>query len=425
MRIAIGPLEIAGYGSGLEQGFRSLGVTADFIVGRRHPFVYADARFPCRRVKWWWQVGAFLDRPTTGPLRKLLFMLAHSFLGLFVLLWVIPRYDAFIFFFGRTYTNTRLDLWLLRLCGRKSLFIFLGSDARPPYMDGAQCGRDPAVSRLRLKTLLQKFRVRAVERNADYIMAQYGHGQFFEKRYLDFNFFGLPRTVSVPAREPDAARSVVRILHSPSVELVKGSAIILEAVENLRRKGHAIELIKLHGVPNSVVMEEIARCDFVIDQLYSDIPMATFACEAAHLGRPAVVGGYFAPLVPQVYRPEEVPPTCYVLPEDIESAIERMITDPAMRRDLGRRAHDFVKANWVPEEVARRFLLVLQGKAEARWWVDPNGNRYIHGCGLSRERGAVIAARLLQRYGRPALCLSDKPELEELVVRHAAGAPAP
>ena len=40
------------------------------------------------------------------------------------------------------------------------------------------------------------------------------------------------------------------------------------------------------------ILAELARCDFVIDQLYSDYPLPGLATEAAWFGKPTVVGGY-------------------------------------------------------------------------------------------------------------------------------------
>jgi len=45
-------------------------------------------------------------------------------------------------------------------------------------------------------------------------------------------------------------------------------------------------------MPNHAVLEELGKCDFVIDQAFADYGMAGFATEAAWFGKTAVVGGY-------------------------------------------------------------------------------------------------------------------------------------
>ena len=46
------------------------------------------------------------------------------------------RYDAFVFLYGETITNTGFELTLLRWLGKRTVVVFVGSDARPPYIDG-------------------------------------------------------------------------------------------------------------------------------------------------------------------------------------------------------------------------------------------------------------------------------------------------
>ena len=49
-------------------------------------------------------------------------------------------------------------------------------------------------------------------------------------------------------------------------------------------KDGKIKFIEITGRPNQEVLELISTCDFVIDQLYSDMAMVGFATEAAFFG---------------------------------------------------------------------------------------------------------------------------------------------
>ena len=64
------------------------------------------------------------------------------------------------------------------------------------------------------------------------------------------------------------------------------------------------------------------RADLVVDQLYSDVPCAGLATEAAALGRPAVVGGYAGEELARWYPADRRPPTEYTHPDGLEAAIE-------------------------------------------------------------------------------------------------------
>ena len=78
------------------------------------------------------------------------------------------------------------------------------------------------------------------------------------------------------------------------------------------------------GRPNREVLAAIAASDFVIDQVYSDSPLAGFAAEAAALGRPAIVGGYAWDDLRRVTPAEVMPPSHVCRPEDLADAIRRL-----------------------------------------------------------------------------------------------------
>ncbi len=51
-------------------------------------------------------------------------------------------------------------------------------------------------------------------------------------------------------------------------------------------------MVLLTGRPNREVIVDLSKCDFVIDQIYSDTLMIGFACDAASLGTASIVRGY-------------------------------------------------------------------------------------------------------------------------------------
>jgi hypothetical protein len=213
----------------------------------------------------------------------------------------------------------------------------------------------------------------------------------------------------------------LRILHSPSDAPLKGSDLIRAAVRQLILEGLPLELVELRGVPNDVVLSELARCDFVVDQLYSDAPMVGFATEAAVASRPAIVGGYAWDANRSAFGSIPFPPVEECAPEGIVEAVRRLASDSAHRENLGRRAHDFVHARWSRTEIARRFVQLMDGAPPAEWMFDPRTLRYVEGCGLSREHVRAVVQDVLREGGPAALCLADKPELEAAFLEFAGG----
>ena len=72
-----------------------------------------------------------------------------------------------------------------------------------------------------------------------------------------------------------------RILHAPSNPNFKGTEEIRDTIKCLKNENIDFEYIEITNASNEKVLAELNACDLVIDQLYSDTPMATLAAEAA------------------------------------------------------------------------------------------------------------------------------------------------
>lgn len=416
-KIFIGPVEIAGIAEGLSNGLCKLGVDAEVVTSGLHHFRYGSAS-DSRFVYLWQRLGKARNSiPRRKLLLKFLMVCAHGFWGWLVLLRSLVKYDVFIFLYGQTITNSAFELWLLRRAGRKIIFAGVGSDTRPPYIDGGLFpgeadGELPDPAFLVEKTRRCKERLRLQERYASYWINSPAAAHFHERPFIAWPAMGIPRNIFVSKLGSRREGGPVRILHCPSSPLAKGTPIILEAIGRLRKKGYEIDFVLIQNMPNDRVLQELERCDFVVDQLYSDAPMAGFATEAAYFGRPAVVAGYFAPWVDHCLEVGNTPPSLFVLPDNIESAIERLIVDVRFRRELGEKAQFFVKSHWDVCEVAKRFLRLIRDDIPEQWWFDPKKICYLEGSGLPRERVRRLVTSVIEYGGVLALQLHDKPIFE-------------
>jgi hypothetical protein len=187
----------------------------------------------------------------------------------------------------------------------------------------------------------------------------------------------------------------------------------------VRAQGVDLEAVEVLGQPNAVVLAELARCDFVIDELYSDTPMAALATEAAALGKPSIVGGYGWDEVDRTTPSEARPPSHRCHPDELAEAIVRLATDAAYRRQLGAAAHAFVEARWSPARVAERYLRLIDGDG-AEWRFEPKETRYLHGAGLSEDRLRAVLGQVLAAFGREGFQVDDKPDLEDRLAAFAA-----
>jgi glycosyltransferase involved in cell wall biosynthesis len=426
-KVFIGPVEISGIAGALAEGLRALQVDAQVMLSTAHPFKYGNES-QSWLVRVWQGIGAARNATNRDRLlRKLLLVAAHDLWGWLVFLCAIARFDAFIFIFGQTITNSSFELWLLKRLGRKIIFVYAGSDSRPPYMDGGLfpglvADDLPSAAALLSTVRRCKRKLRLHERYADYLVNSPSTAHFHERPYINWFALGIPKALpvcpQVISQQTYRSRSV-RVLHGPSNPLAKGTVEILDVVERLQRKGYSIELVKIQGMPNEVVLQELARCDFIVDQLYADTPMAALATEAAFFGKPAVVGGYFADSIEQYLEPDDIPPSLFIAPDELEMAIERLVVDSVFRLQLGEQARQFVLSRWTLAGVAGRYLQLLNDDIPKQWWCDPAAVRYLNGGGLPDGRTRRLVALLVDHFGASALQVQDKPELERALVEFA------
>lgn len=354
-------------------------------------------------------------------MRRKLWRWADSAARMVLLLWAVTRFDTFIFVFGSTFFKYR-ELRLLKMLGKRTIFMFLGSDIRPPFLDGALLPTSREFSPLQCAELCRRRKkaIRKIERHCSYIVSSPLYSQFLEKRFISYAFTGLPQplgeTPAAPRRERD---HTVRVLHAPSNPEAKGTDRIRRAIAAAKAEGLPIDYVELTGQPNARVCEELAACDFVVDQCYSDTPMAGFAAEAASFGKPAIVAGYagaeFAKLFPQ-----GIPPTLYCHPDALQDAIKLMTTDVARRQSLGRAAQEFIRTVWSPVAVAARFVRLATGDVPDQWWSDPASIEYLAGCCVEIGETRRRVRTLLEVIGPAAFQLGDKPKLEGRLLAFAA-----
>ncbi|NJL55590.1 hypothetical protein HC928_10625, partial [bacterium] len=170
-----------------------------------------------------------------------------------------------------------------------------------------------------------------------YVVCNHLSAQFLTKPFLPFMSAGIPfyqqdAYVGVPEPESGEGSSTARILHAPSSQLMKGTQLVRQAVSDLSQEGFDIDYVELSGVPHQHVLEELRKCDFIVEQVFSDLPIAGFGTEAAWFGKPAIVGGYAKKyLADDQISSTHLPPSLYCCPSQLKENIKTLIVDPEYR----------------------------------------------------------------------------------------------
>lgn len=447
MRVFLGLIEVSGFYTHLKEGFDELNICSKLVSLYSHPFAYGEGETDPLFVRWArCCVAGRMRRSSSNAITRLFWLGLDGIGRMLVFLWAVVKFDVFIFCSASSFFRYR-ELPLLRLLGKTIIYNFHGTDSRPAYIDGF-CesrfmsdrgavrgpyvgyigeGEPPYEAYVRTMAYIRAARARKnavswIDRFSHVVINSPSHGQFHERPFVQRLIVGIPCVTKgvlskSVKRGPDYP---VRILHCPSVPEGKGTVQIRKAIAAIKRRGHSVDYVEITGKANEEVLKAISECDFVVDQAYSDMPMMGFATEAASFGKPALIGGYYWEQMRDDIEESFIPPALFCHPEMIQESIQRLVTDEEFRRELGRRAYEFVRQHWTPRKVAERFVRMSKADIPQEWLYDPKRIRYVHGMGLSEARVRRIVLSVLQYGGQKALQLEDKPELKERLVQFAS-----
>lgn len=417
MKVFIGLTEIAGYFSNLKKGFELNKINSTFLDLTNHNFNYGgNDNDLFLLVKLILKLKLIQDKTKNNSIFKIAYFTEKS-LRILLFIQILFTHDVFIFSFANSFLKYK-DLPILKFFNKKIIYVFLGSDSRPPYIDGFIISKisEPKYEKLYERSKKQKENISTIEKYSDYIIDHIPQALFHEKKFIPLSKIGIPFSSKYSYSENKTLKNLnsVKILHSPSNIEVKGTLLIREVIKEIKNKGYNIEFIEVVNKPNSYVIEKINECDIIIDQIYSDTPMAGFSTEAAFFGKPVVVCGYYSDYISMHVEESLIPPTIFCSFEKLEENIIRLIEDYDYRILLGNNSRYFVANVLNPSVVAEKYLNIINNNIDNSYFFDPNNIDYIYGGGIEKNNLREIIKKLVDKYGIKSLQLKDKPHLEKL-----------
>ena len=424
-RIFIGPHEIAGYYSNLTKALVQIGVNCEFVTYSDHKFCYEGANNRPILLKLA-LIFSKLKYKSNNYFIKSFYFLISDFLRVIWSPYAILKYDVFIFGFGRSLLRGNYDLPIIKLLGKRIIVnLSHGAESRPSFLDGGYINGKVNKHSVQLLRKINARNKRLVIFAFKYASAIIGfpHSTYYfaSNHFINSQHLGIPfytpvnllNSSSKYQSEDTKRNKPVYIIHCPSNPSAKGSNKIIEAISKLKKKGYNIKFSLISGKTNNEVIEEIKKCDFAVDQIYSDAPMPGFSTECSWFSKPVIVGGYGLDKLKDYCSHEFWPPTKICHPDSITDAIEELIVNVDLRLKIGSDSYEFVLKTWSPENVAKRFLKIINNDYPSEWLIDPSDIYYLEGAGQSIELTKKVVYKMVKRYGLKSLQLSHRPELEK------------
>ena len=415
--IFVGPQEIAGF---LSRSAKALADEGTNVIAFKQTHTQQQPEL-IQHPKIHWLFPNTIEKISSA--HSLLRTFCQFFLKVFALYTAIAKADACLFIGGKGFFNFPIDYYILRLFRKRVVHMFVGTASRPRYLSAyakqaLNSDNDRAkrfIKKLIKRTRRQRARVNSISKAASIVIENPLCGHFQAKPFINYFIVGMPIKMQPAKADPrpmDNNRKI-RILHCPSRPEIKGTERIIEALSPQVLERLNAELIVLTGVPHSRVLEEIDKCDFVVDQLYSDSPLAGFAAEAASFKKVPLVGGYGWESIIQTMCKDDIPPVKLCHPDNLPKAVEELCEDTIQREKLTANLEKFLtEGEWSGRAFAKKLECILIGDVPQDWFVDIKTINYKQGVGLSEKHAMDIAYRMVEVGGIKSLQLADKPNLE-------------
>ncbi len=266
----------------------------------------------------------------------------------------IPLLKRPLYFIYSKYSAimSRVELGLLRLLNKKIFIQYQGDDVRQGdvfgqfkinFIKNVEIGYYSTLSDDAKRKRVSFFCKRAAKvyaLNPDLLHVLPSHAEFLPYSNININEW-------TPIYTQFSDRPL-RIAHAPSHRGVKGTDLIISALDKLKQEGFKFEFILIEGMSNKDAKEIYKTVDIFVDQLYAGW-YGGLAVEAMALGKPVI---------------------CYIRDEDLRYLPDQMRFDLPFIRVEPDNIYDVLKSTI---SMARGELLDIakQSRLYVERWHDP------------------------------------------------------
>ncbi len=283
-----------------------------------------------------------------------------------VFLWVLRTADVYLCFLDGGFLQgtalRRLDLPLLRLAGKRVVVSPYGSDIavrgslgpfeRPAFEDYPELARN--AERIRARVLEFSRWANLVVRN--YQPGFLPHWDIFWPTQL-----GIDTEVWSPAASPsraDGHNGEVVVVHAPNHRRLKGTDLLVDAVERLKGDGLRVRLELLERRANAEVHTAVICSDIVADQFVAGYGL--FAVEGMAAARPVLSALGWMPSDLRENHEAHGLPIVDTDRDGLLDSLRSLIEDPERRKVLGEAGRRFVLEHHSYEAVGATFDAIIR-----------------------------------------------------------------
>lgn len=245
------------------------------------------------------------------------------------------------FYFSIDYTGfTGFDIPLIKARGKRVIHRFSGFDLRLPTWDLAVNPHSPfrygyefpadEKAQIAFIDFLREYADRLLVQDPEL-------GQFIPEARVIPRALDLSEWPFVGVTKTDRPL----VVHAPSKDVVKGTAFVLKAVDQLRSEGLSFDFKLIKNVSHAQAREWIQKSDIVVDQLLIGAT-GVVTLEAWALGKPVVLNlreDLFAPF----YKTKNLP-VANANPDTITDVLRKLVKDYEWRSSLSQSGRALVEA---------------------------------------------------------------------------------
>ncbi len=149
------------------------------------------------------------------------------------------------------------------------------------------------------------------------------------------------------------------IVHSPTAKVAKGSSIIKQVIDELKKE-YDFEFILLHSISRHEVLEITKKADIFLDQIICG--GYGMACsEAMAFGKPVMC--YIMKEVYEAGLPEDFP-VVNTNPDNLKQQLIKLISNPQLRHDIGLKSREYAEKYFDANKIACQLIDIYKGEVE-------------------------------------------------------------